>query len=1165
MSRKNNSQLIKEIYEKNFKLYGSKKNVKLLEKKTKKQLLDILEDLNKEINRKREEFLKQEKIKLFIAEELRKKKEKKEQEKKKLIISVIKEKKPIEKIKHEKNYLKEKDEFKNKEFNFYIDDLGDNREQFTFKRNLKVGVPLNEIFFKIFEQLTDDTVEKFKEFYEQTFDKENLSDGNIKFQIVLEDKKGNIVSATPFTGIIEASKEIIKNRILKNLAKYEGAEELKIHNIKVRGFFMPKLVGGHIHRKFNSANDKWLIINPRTEINCLFVSIAVNRFFVKNPKILYDFKIMNKKGADLKNAMKKKLKIKFKGLSSFKEAKLIADYYGFPIEIYDNTFKLIKKIEPVQLSKNYKKYNYNVQIDGPHMLALIDRNLLELHKIDFSKCSLLEIYRTDLAKSLLGYNKVPLKEIKNDDFYEVFDNREKDFISNKYDHLKTAEIYTGGSLLSMLEFYERENNKKKFKVVNIINPYLKIKKEFKKSIEKKELSLKREYCEFIKEEYPYEIATWDIEAYRKDNGDFVPYAVGLSYFLYDYDEIKKELKNKQGKKVIKIYRKIKPETKRIVNKQFWSKTDCLLKFLNYIAENAKIFDKYTFYAHNGGKFDIPLLIKYGLLNKCYNCHIDIKSCIELNNSWISFGIKITDGEYKGKIKFLDSYRLLPFPLKKLLQDLNTEHQKLDETINHDDINEFNYYKIKELRIYLNNDTLGLLEALEIYSKEIFDDSGIPITNCLTSASLSKKIFFKHFYFNGLQTLSDDDDSFIRKSYFGGRVECFNIGEVVGKIYYYDFTSLYPDVGRLDLPFGEPKRKIFEKPIKVMYSEFFGFIRCRVKTINKNILPLHGIIHNSRLVFPYFEDFTELYIFSEEIRYDIYEYEFLEAIAYERKPFMKEFFETGFKKKAEAKKQGKPALAQVNKIVINSGYGFWGIRTKDRDGIIITHKTDPDFITYFLNEKLINANTANYMIFARVLKDLNISNHNVGISAAISSYARIKTHRLLVELKKVGEIYYCDTDSVICNTNLNDFPELKKKFQWDGNGDDLGSLKNEAHEFKDLKKNIENENGNVYFDRCIINGCKMYGLKRDNIEIVKCKGYSQKEKKLKYEEMKILGESEIKQLQNQFRCPKNNYVSQTNSFVINLKSVEKKFKRLYTKGVVNGSKVSPLSLKQSDFK
>ena len=236
-----------------------------------------------------------------------------------------------------------------------------------------------------------------------------------------------------------------------------------------------------------------------------------------------------------------------------------------------------------------------------------------------------------------------------------------------------------------------------------------------------------------------------------------------------------------------------------------------------------------------------------------------------------------------------------------------------------------------------------------------------------------------------------------------------------------------------------------------------------------------------------------------------------------------------------------------------------------------------------SDKLINIMEHGDYTFSRVLKDLDVKDFNVGVAASISSYARLKLHKLLTSIRKAGgEIYYCDTDSVICNINLNDYPEIKKQFQWDGNGVELGSLKNEADDYMEklvkaeglspeeteklYNQLLKEENGNFFWDSCIITGCKQYALQKKikilgvekTIEIVKLKGYSQNDKKLKFIDMAKLSQGEeTSQEQTQFRCPKSNYVSETDAFKITTKKVTKKFRAVYTKGIVNGEKVTPL--------
>jgi hypothetical protein len=43
--------------------------------------------------------------------------------------------------------------------------------------------------------------------------------------------------------------------------------------------------------------------------------------------------------------------------------------------------------------------------------------------------------------------------------------------------------------------------------------------------------------------------------------------------------------------------------------------------------------------------------------------------------------------------------------------------------------------------------------------------------------------------------------------------------------------------------------------------------------------------------------------------------------------------------------GKPAMAQAYKIIINSGYGFWGLRTQDRDGVEIFSPNPNSHVEY----------------------------------------------------------------------------------------------------------------------------------------------------------------------------------------------------------------------------
>ena len=128
---------------------------------------------------------------------------------------------------------------------------------------------------------------------------------------------------------------------------------------------------------------------------------------------------------------------------------------------------------------------------------------------------------------------------------------------------------------------------------------------------------------------------------------------------------------------------------------------------------------------------------------------------------------------------------------------------------------------------------------------------------------------------------------------------------------------------------------------------------------------------------------------------------------------------------------------------------------------------------------------------RTTKPMPMKDFNVSIAAAISSEARIKIHKFMNAIvKNGGKLLYCDTDSCITDIKLCDYPEMMEEFCWDGTGEDLGSMKNEAEEklekyFKKkygkekcrfhMEKQKEIDGGEFSFDKGIIAGCKQYCL------------------------------------------------------------------------------------------
>jgi hypothetical protein len=679
---------------------------------------------------------------------------------------------------------------------------------------------------------------------------------------------------------------------------------------------------------------------------------------------------------------------------------------------------------------------------------------------------------------------------------------------------------------------------------------------------------------FMVQKLDSRIATYDLETTRDANNKHVVYMAAVCIPIVELDE------------TMEIYEK------DTFYQQWVLGDDCPSPVMAMI-EKMMEYTGFTFYAHNGGKFDLNFLLSELLPSSKYLIDGDT----ELNGRWLTLNIKHF-ADTRKKITMRDSWCLLQNPLNKCTSKFKVNHQKLVELVSHDDINLTNYTQhLDNLSKYLYHDVMGLLEVLFKFrnivwsstlkklkkyqmkkGKRIYDEDdqpihtvhhcGINITKCYTLASLAKKAFFRNFYDDRafpIHTLSKKTDNYVRCSYAGGRVECHYGGEVRGKIYYLDFTSLFPAMMRNDLPYGSCRfvegaavRKLFEKDC------FFGFIRCIVRQIRFDLLPLHCVKLNQKgevskttgkLTFPIIETPTELTLFSEEIKMGIelemYEYEFLDGVKFHKGKCMDKYITHLYKLKEDSSPNGiapNPVLRQIAKIWICSGYGYWGLKAFDREGCCIEHESAASWKMKYEQNKLINCGKIGEYYVSRYVEDIKIKELNVGIASAITSYARMRLWSLMCDIKRAGgKVFYCDTDSVMTDMDVANHPTLQKEYVPDRTGAALGSLKNEA-------ESVNRE----YFDKLYVGGKKLYCLEYTDDtgkkQIQKsCKGFSfiqnedkgifkdeaGKNKKCqifktsdsKYEELTYehFSDERIKGRQFTMTCGRSRFLSETDNF------------------------------------
>lgn len=452
--------------------------------------------------------------------------------------------------------------------------------------------------------------------------------------------------------------------------------------------------------------------------------------------------------------------------------------------------------------------------------------------------------------------------------------------------------------------------------------------------------------------------------------------------------------------------------------------------------------------------------------------------------------KLINGRYAkivtGKYTFLDSFKLLPRALSVLSKSFDLEHGKLDlweevqqiypdqykdhvDFLSRCDPDDPLYMK------YLGYDVMSLYELID----KLCDVAGIThdvIVNLLTTASLSRYIF-KNGYKGQLfkdpnRTLTDfeilcsnkawgsekhiksssveisyiDLENFIRKGYHGGRTEVFKSyaeyrdGETVA--YYYDVNSEYPAVmkNRMNVsgveignifPVGYPDYYADEYMSKYTWEKYLhnrqglGFLDVTVYVPKQDIPPLP--VKMQKLVFPcgYIRGvftYAELEYAIKNCGVEILEYH---SCCHFSKTFnvFERFISVFSEIKSDAKATGQKALEQFSKDVQNVGYGWTALNRDDKTELNYIEKAEDygDRLLY-TNEEL------GYCEAFAIVRAKTIQ---VQVAAYVTSYARLLLLDTAREQATKGHVYYCDTDSLVCEKPLSPEKVHKTKLGfWD---------------------------------------------------------------------------------------------------------------------------------------
>lgn len=451
------------------------------------------------------------------------------------------------------------------------------------------------------------------------------------------------------------------------------------------------------------------------------------------------------------------------------------------------------------------------------------------------------------------------------------------------------------------------------------------------------------------------------------------------------------------------FRDLEPKRGRWQARYFW-RDGCVAQAMRHIL--TKKYSGHHIYAHNGGKFDylflLPWLMHEGRRLGYHFQIIPVSSAIQLLDVWKD---SVEGGTMRWR--FLDSFRLMPTSLQKAAKSFGMEG-KVDHDLN-------THESDPSWSVYLKQDCTELHAILTKFHDYI--ENVLCGEVGMTAPSTSMKLFRRRYLKQDVPRTIESHE-FIRRGYFGGRVEVFRReGE---KLRYFDINSSYPRAMLEAMPGGEGQRWEGEPPD--FLKQRIGFVECDVHVPEDVIIPPLPVkletdepetSHaNGKLIFPV-GNLSGTWEWSElqkamELGCAIERWGV--SWWYEPVYLFEDFVTELYKYREKSSPFYDEGLAAVVKIMLNSLYGKFGMKTLRRQ---IYRWDDP-----YLPKNAVPASPDPDCFIYYAEKEVDAAYIMPQISARVTALGRIRLLDAMLAAKKLGgELYYCDTDSIITDVEL----------------------------------------------------------------------------------------------------------------------------------------------------
>lgn len=375
----------------------------------------------------------------------------------------------------------------------------------------------------------------------------------------------------------------------------------------------------------------------------------------------------------------------------------------------------------------------------------------------------------------------------------------------------------------------------------------------------------------------------------------------------------------------------------------------------------------------------------------------VKSVIDSNRCMVKWK---RDKTY---VEWISSTNFFKLSLRKIGEILKEYKGEVD----------FNTASDEELAKYCRQDVV-VLKKLMLEFFDLIDSHGWGKLK-ETAASQSMSIFRTAYKQHDIFIHVDKDAIRLeRDGYKGARTECFKIGKIWGHFWDLDFNSMYPSVMRDEL--FPTKLIAFRHSNRIEELKHWMKTHYCIARVKLSVdRPIFGV-KGERFIFPVGTYSTVLHHCELEYAMDGGYLEGVEEFAvYERAPIFKEYIDTLYTLRTEAKKLGNGIYILAYKLFMNSLYGKFGQLKIDCEciGECDIQEVCSERVYDLENDEWSIIRAYGGKVYQQKTTNEESFNSFPAIAGAVTAYGRMKLWKA-IEKAGIENVFYCDTDSLFVN-------------------------------------------------------------------------------------------------------------------------------------------------------